>query len=315
MNKLKITITCLMLLIFSTLLCCTILSWENLITTEKKEFTQAEMLASYELGRTDEKANSENTINDLIVKQTNLQLRCNEIENEKLKLESQIEILENSNLNQKNTIQELNNQITILTNEKEELYAQIRELNTQMKYLRYELDSYKQLIQNSSTKLYSRVEIYDVAGNSIAVDFKNYTSELLLPSTLPDGTVVNEWIVEYTTLNPADWLDHSFVCEVMPAGTALNLYTSSLKLKAVVGEVYDVYFLDQDKLLYQTKACANSKITYDCISHSSYSYYLYTIAEEIDSQWITSDALNEDYRTHNINYNTKFAFGIPVTFG
>ena len=339
MKAIKTTMVVLMSLLFTFLLCCTILGWENLTTTEKKEFTQAEMLANYEQGRNDEKANTENTINELITKHSleiislNNQLDSinNQIitlTNEKLKLESQIEILENSNLNQKNTIQELNNQITILTNEKEELYSQIRELNNQVNSLtiekgqvelenldlKYELGSYKEFIQNGSSQLFTKVETYDTSGNSIAVDLKNYTSELILPSSLPDGTVVNEWIVEYKMLNPADWLNTSFVCEVLSAGTALNLYTSSLKLKAVVGEVYDVYFyLNNDTLLYQTKACENSKISYDFTLDSL--YYLSAISEEINSTWNIKSAVNSNYKAYNINYNTKFLFGITQTLG
>ena len=294
MKAIKTTMVVLMSLLFTFLLCCTILGWENLTAKEKKEYTKAEMLANYELGRNDEKANSENTISDLISKHQaellKLQQKYNDLNTQKNELANEVKNLETENSSQKALISDLN--------------AEIKELENQISILQAEINSFYRY----KTQLW----VYDFSGNTIGdytyVDEYYYT----IPSTLPNGTAVNEWILEYISFDPIG--NETQFCDVISSGTTIQLgSTGRIDLKAVSGEVYDVTFYAHGHT-YNTKVNSGSHVAETCLLSNfmhceSYQCSLTTsfIQEEfINGQWIEVANSSNYWFATTITNTTRF---------
>ena len=118
MKGLRITIAVLMSLTFTFLLCCTILGWENLTATEKKEYTKAEMTENYNSAYSAGQESQQVTIAQL-EKSIDIGL-------------AQIADLNKSNSDKANQIINLENSNNTLESENEDLKQQINDLEERL---------------------------------------------------------------------------------------------------------------------------------------------------------------------------------------
>ena len=326
MKGIKTTITCLLLIIFSALLCCTILGWEDLTSKEKKEYTKADMLAQFEQGfeegTENERSNYESNINELIEKH---KLEIQNLEYQRDNLEADVFVLQSnySNLiaekvrlenNNKSLIIEksqLNNQITELNNQINTLNNQITELNNQIT----QLEQDNEQLQDSLDKAQIEMLIYDETGYLVESKIVR-KGPYRLPSYLPNSTNnnIDSWIVEYRY---ADLFTGEILSErrIASSGSELTLRMDSIIFKAIPQgystfnvEIVNINFAN---LTENHTVCQNSKLEY-LISKSK----PYSIQEEINGEWTEARTLtSEEIERYIITTNIKLVYlGNTIVF-
>lgn len=286
MKAVKITITCLLLIVFSALLCCTILSWDYLTTEEKKEFTKAEMLANYELGIADEKVNSQNAISKLI---TNHNEELIKLENEKSSLMKELGELRQNKLTQEETIVELETMIS-------DLNAEIDEIEKENQ----EMESYTIKIYAPDGDLYStksvRMNTTGYLPNYLEIDLNGFTA----------GNV-EKWIIEYTDTEILTG-EETQICQVLNAGELITI-NADMTFKAVSNgsKVLDVSIVDTGGFMDSkfTKVCENTLLS-NIFSCSVCNNSTFQIQEEINGEWSEPITLNySDINSYTITNNIK----------
>lgn len=328
MKGIKITITCLLLIVFSALLCCTILSWDYLTTEEKKEFTKAEMLANYELGRNDEKANTENTISNLItshneelIKLENekniLKQEINKLNSKTLKLQEEKESLSLSNNSNIHMIENLNQQIAQLNTEKEILNTQLAELEPTITQLQNEITDLNMQInelekENQEMQSYT-IKIYAPDGDLYSTKSVMMNTTGYLPNYLekiyPNGIIggnVEKWIIEYTDTEILTG-EKTQICQVLNAGELITI-NADMTFKAVSNgcKVLDVSIVDTGGIGSKfTKVCENTLLS-NIFSCSLCQNSNFQIQEEINGEWSEPITLNySDINSYTITNNIK----------
>ena len=177
MKGLKITLTAVMSLVFTFLLCCTILGWENLTAKEKKEYTKTELNNSYNAGLSANEESHKLEISNLL-KQYNelnhrlehLQLDYEEIQSNYSNLSTQKTNLENKVANLESQKTNLENQITELQLSNEDKTVEIEELNNQLTSVNTQLTN----IMNEKTQLETQLNEVQNQNN----DLNNQISDL-----------------------------------------------------------------------------------------------------------------------------------------
>lgn len=159
MKGLKTAILTTFALVFTFLLCCTILGWES-ITNEKKEFTQTDITSTYNTAYTAGQDSKQDEINQL---EKSLNNKIN-----------QISTLQQSNSDKANQIIKLENSNYTLESENEDLKQQITDLEERLSgTVEYFIVSF---YNNDQSRLFKTESIKDGESILCPTNYQEWTS-------------------------------------------------------------------------------------------------------------------------------------------